>query len=95
VNVVWHFFVVAGIARTLGNEFKTRNTPNIEPEPGKSLGIAMCVCQVCTIIPTLGFVAALPHVILWIVYWVKIADFSRKLDQLPAIGATLFNVQGV
>jgi hypothetical protein len=93
VNIVWHFFVVVGMARTLGNEFRTRNISNVEPEPGKSIGIAMCVCQACTIIPLLGLVAGLVYLVLWIVYWSKIAEFSRKLDHIPTLGSLQMEAQ--
>jgi hypothetical protein len=86
VNLVWHFFVVIGLAKTLSNEFKMRNIPNMEPMPGQSIGIAMCVCTACGIIPVLGIFASLAGFVLWIVYWAKIAEFSRMLDQVPIPG---------
>jgi cytochrome c biogenesis protein CcdA len=82
-NLVWHFLVVLGMAKSLENEFRRRNAPSVEPLPGQSIGIAMCVCACCCIIPILGFFAALAHFILWIIYWVKIAEFSRTLSMLP------------
>ncbi|MGP8250706.1 MAG: hypothetical protein ACLQHF_01650 [Terracidiphilus sp.] len=85
-SLVWHFFVVLGLAKSLGNEFRARNAPSTEPEPGKSIGIAMCVCAACGIIPIVNLLALPAHLVLWIIYWVKIADFSRMLDQLPAMG---------
>ena len=94
VNLVWQFFVVTALADSLGNEFRARGIPNIEPRPGKSIGIAMCVCGVCSIIPFLGVLAFLAHLVLWIIYWSKIAEFSRLLDQAPAaIDATLYASQ--
>ncbi len=94
VNLVWQFFVVIGLADSLGNEFRARGIPNVEPKPGKSIGIAMCVCGVCAIIPLLGVLAFLVHLVLWIIYWVKIAEFSRRLDLAPATdAATLYAPQ--
>jgi hypothetical protein len=84
VNLVWHFFVVIGMAKSLGNEFKARNLTNLDPLPGQSIGIAMCVCAACGIIPVIGFIAGLGSIVLWIIYWIKIADFSRQLTQAPA-----------
>jgi hypothetical protein len=85
VNIVWNFLVVSALARSLGNEFRLRNIQGTDPEPGKSLGLAMCVCGACGIIPILGVLAALAQVVLWIMYWVKIAEFSRRLDQVPTM----------
>ncbi len=86
VNLVWHFFVVLGMAKSLGNEFRARNIQGIEPEPGQSVGIPMCICGACGIIPVLGLLAGLAYLVLWIVYWAKIAEYSRMLDRIPAQG---------
>jgi hypothetical protein len=94
-SLVWQFFVVIGLADSLGKEFRARGIPNVEPEPGKSIGIAMCVCGVCVIIPILGVIAAIAHIILWIIYWVKITEFSRRLDQIPATSATPNSMPGI
>ena len=83
VNLIFHFIVVTGIARSLGNEFRRRNAVNIEPAPGQSIGMAMCICMVCGIVPVLGIFTSIAGFILWIVYWVKIVDYSRMLGERP------------
>ena len=85
VNLVWHFFVVMGMAKSLGNEFRARNIHNVEPEPGQPVGIAMCVCGACGIIPVLGLLAGLAYLVLWIVYWAKIRSLSDA-GQVPDAG---------
>ncbi len=84
VNLVWQFFVVIGLAKSLGNELRARGIPSAEPEPGKSIGIAMCVCAACGIIPLVNVLALPANLVLWIIYWAKIAGFSWRLDQVPA-----------
>jgi hypothetical protein len=110
-NIIWHFFVVVGLARSVGNEFQMRRIPSAQRRPGMSVGIAMCVCTVCAILPFLvfyllgkfdnqsatteiptwalqvlflffiGFLSELAHLVLWIIYWSKIASCSRMLDR--------------
>jgi hypothetical protein len=80
VNLVWHFFVVIGMANSLENEFKRREAPIAEPKPGQPIGLAMCICGACSIIPILGAIAGLASLVLWIVYWVKIGEYSRLLS---------------
>ena len=82
-NLVWNFFVVLGLARSLGNEFRLRNIPNAEPEPGKSIGLAMAICGACSIIPLVNLITGLVYLVLWIVYWIKISGYSQILDQVP------------
>jgi len=86
-NLVWHFIVVTGMAKSLENEFRRRNLPNADPLPGQSIGLAMCICAVCCVIPILGFLAALGYLVLWVIYWIKIVEYSRTLSELPELTA--------
>jgi hypothetical protein len=88
-NLVYGFILVSNIARSLGNEFTRRGIANAQREPGKSLGIAMCALNIASIIPILGLPLALASLVCWIVYWVKIADFSNMIAVPfpPAISA--------
>ena len=87
LNLVWNFFVVLGMAKSLSNEFGLRNTPVSDPTPGQSIGIAMSICGACSIIPILGIAAWLAQLVLWGVYWANVAEFSRLLDQVPMANA--------
>jgi hypothetical protein len=85
-NLIWNFFVVMGVANSLGNEFARRGIPSPEALPGKSIGLAMCICVACGIVPLLGALASLAAFVLWIIYWIKIANYSGMLGELqPAI----------
>lgn len=79
VNLVWGFFVVINMAKSLGAEFQKRGITE-EPEPGKKLGLIMCVLLCCGIIPLLGALCSLGGIVCWIMYWLKIVGFSKKLD---------------
>jgi len=88
VNLAWEFRVVMGLAKSLGNEFRLRNIPNDDPQPGMLLGITMCTFGACGILHFLGFlalVAYMVHLVLLVIYWAKIAEFSRRLDQVQVI----------
>ena len=79
--LVWHFIVVKEVSKSLHNEFARRNTPNIEPEPGKGIGLAMCILLATTLIPLLGIFSGLAGIVCWIIYWVKISGYSWMLQQ--------------
>ena len=79
VNIVWSFFVVINMAKSLGAEFQKRGIAE-EAEPGKKLGMIMCVLFCCGIIPILGMICSLGGLVCWILYWLKIVEFSKKLD---------------
>ncbi|MGP8253194.1 MAG: hypothetical protein ACLQHF_14280 [Terracidiphilus sp.] len=83
-SLIWSFFVVMGLAKSLGNENRRRGIPCPDPLPGQTIGMAMCICGCCGIIPIINFLAGPAAFVLWIVYWVKIAEFSRILNLPPA-----------
>ena len=77
-SLVWHFFVVLKMAKTLGAEFQKRGIAE-ETEPGKTLGLIMCILGCCACIPLVNYLCGPAALVCWIVYWVKIAGFSSKL----------------
>jgi hypothetical protein len=81
-NFIWQFFVVIALANSLGAEFRMRGIQE-EDKPGQGIGLAMCITRICVVIPLLGILSLIASVVLWIVYWVKIAGFSSKLDYAP------------
>ena len=82
-HLIWQFFVVMALGQSLGNEFRRRGIPLPDPLPGQSIGLAMCICGCCGLIPIINFIAGPAAFVLWIIYWVKIAEFSRALDVPP------------
>lgn len=78
-NVVWQFFVVINMAKSLGAEFQKRGIAE-DPNPGQTLGLVMCVGNlVCA--PVVGLIC-------WIIYWVKIAGYSARIaaPSMPMTG---------
>jgi predicted membrane channel-forming protein YqfA (hemolysin III family) len=78
-NIVWHFFIVINVAKSLACEFQKRGIAE-EPMPGKTIGMVMCILACCGIIPILGILASLGGFVCWILYWVKIAGYSKKIE---------------
>jgi hypothetical protein len=82
---IWNFFVVLALAKSLDNEFRTRGITDTEPELGKTIGLAMSVCMACGVIPLLGGLISIVALVLWVMYWIKIAGFSKRLDESPTL----------
>ena len=84
-SVVWNFFMVLALSKSLGAELTARNIPH-ENEPGKTIGLVWAGLSAACLVPGLGFLLGIPVLIMWIIYWVKIAGFSAKIAD-PAPGA--------
>jgi hypothetical protein len=83
---VWQFFVIGALSSSLKREYDARRMP-IEAQPGRSLGIAMGVLLLVSFIPYVGIPCGIAYLVLWIMYWVKISNYSRALDFAPAYPA--------
>lgn len=77
-NFVWSFIVVLNMAKSLKAEFDKRNLA-IEEAPGKVLGLLACILSIAGIIPYLGTLLGLGGLVCFILYWVKIAGYSKQL----------------
>lgn len=85
-SIVWNFFVVINVAKSLGAEFQSRMMT--EPEaPGKTIGLTMCILACCSIlpIPIIQGLIGIGALVCWIIYWVQIAGFSAKLLETAPI----------
>lgn len=90
-NLYWQFIIVARVSGSLAKEFASRGIA-VEPEPGKFLGIMTCILALCGWIPVLGIITSLAGLVSWVMYWVKIAGYSKQLggpgEGTPITGAS-------
>lgn len=77
MGIVWTFFVVLNIAKSLVAEGQSRGIDL--GDGGKTIGLVMAILMVCGIIPVLGMFASIGGLVCWIIYWVKIAGYSNQL----------------
>ena len=83
-NIVWQFILVARIAESLRREFAARQGTQFATgeDYGKGLGTAMCALSLSSIVPFLGILTGLAGTVCWIVYWARIAGYSRALESV-------------
>jgi hypothetical protein len=83
-NLIWSFVLVICIAKSLGNEFRRRGVVE-SPNPGLALGLAMAICGISYVIPSVGTWTTVAGYVLWIVYWVTIARCSSRIAAGPIV----------
>jgi hypothetical protein len=77
-NFVWLFIVISRVSRSLEREFESRQGP--PGDYGRSIGLAYCILGVISVIPIVGMLTGPASTACWIVYWVKISNYSRTLQ---------------
>jgi len=86
-HLIWNFFVVMALGNSLGNEYARRGIPRPEMLPGQNIGLAMSICLCCTIVPIVNLLAGPAALVLWIIYWIKIANYSAMLGDFQPMAA--------
>jgi hypothetical protein len=101
VNHLWYFVMIPRVSGSLRNEWRYRGWPPPSDDFGHSLGMIYTVGTVVAACCNAGsrkagaglivFVAYLVLFVIWIVYWVKIAGYSRRLGAGTPAGAEFAN----
>jgi hypothetical protein len=77
-NIVWIFITVTRLADSLRDEFDDRRL-RADGDFGRTLGITYNVLNLLGAIPYIGAIFSLAGLVCFILYWVKIAGYSRQL----------------
>ena len=75
VHTVWQFFIVIRVAESLKREFRSRGMRYRNEDFGQALGIVACVG------PFIPYIGILVYITCGIIYWSKIAGYSRQLAE--------------
>lgn len=78
-DLVWQFIVVDNMGKSLAAEFRKRDIRVDETEPGKSIGLAYCILSVVSFIPFVGILTGIASFVLWILYWIRIDNYSAQI----------------
>jgi uncharacterized membrane protein YhaH (DUF805 family) len=77
-NLVWLFVTVLRLADSLREEFYDRRL-RADGDFGRTIGLAYLILNLCGMIPYIGIIFSFAGFVCWIIYWVKIAGYSRQL----------------
>ena len=62
------------------SESISKGFPIDEPRPAASIGVAVYVLRIISIVPCLGYLAFVPWFVCWIIYWVKISNYTTRIQ---------------
>lgn len=83
-HIIWAFILYPQISESLEREFRQRGIP-IEPQPARSLGLALAILQACCLIPIVNIFAGIANLVCFILYWIKISGYANQLAASPAV----------
>ncbi|HLP54461.1 MAG TPA: hypothetical protein VK151_05505 [Fluviicola sp.] len=83
-NIVYRFILYPKISESLRLEFEERESPR-NGDYLKGLGLVLGILGVVNVIPidALKSLTSLGILIIWIVFWVKTAEFKNQLRSMP------------
>jgi hypothetical protein len=88
-NFVWQFIVVSRISESISRELSSNTFSFEETQPTQlyhkgnrptyQIGMAMCILNLCAVIPVLATPASFACLICFIIYWVQLASFKNQI----------------
>ena len=87
VGPIWVIVYAILLSLAIKKDFIAAGRPD-HNDGALPFSIGQAVCLGLTIIPILGAVAAIVYLVLWIMYWVKIAALKDKMPVRPLVSQT-------
>lgn len=78
-NLIYPFILYPKICDSIKAEYEARGL-NEEGSFGKGLGITLPILGLVGIVPGIGAIAGLGRLVIWIVFWVKMAGYKKILE---------------
>ena len=79
-SLVWQFYILEKLTQGIKGKFDANGREC--GDAAYSIGLACCILGCVNFIPYLNFLALLPYIGVWIVYWVKIKDFNHEMEMM-------------
>lgn len=80
-NLYWVFVLGHRVPESLGNEFRDRRTHRRGEDYGEGVGRWYAITSVLGIVPIVNYIAGPAALVLFILFWVKVAGFGRQLRE--------------
>lgn len=88
-GMIWQFFVVTRLSNSIRRElgertFSFEGSPAVyssrDNRPTYRIGMAYCILFCCYIIPFIGNILFLAGTVCWVIYWVRLYQYKKKLE---------------
>ena len=84
-NLGWHFYTVAKVAEAIRNKYAEAGVEDTG-NGGWPLGLSLSILNVVAIlpIPVINLLVSIAALVLFILYWVKIAGYNKAMASMGA-----------
>jgi len=82
-NLIYPFILYPKICDSVKAEYEHREL-NASGDFGKGIGITLPILSLASIIPYLGFLASIGHLVLFAIFWSQTAGYKNQLRRTPA-----------
>jgi hypothetical protein len=76
---IWHFILIGKIRDAI-QRWGMKNNVQVG-DAGYNVGLWFLILNILSIIPIVGILCSIAGLVLWIMYWVKIAGFNTTMEQ--------------
>lgn len=84
-NYVYGFILYPKITDSIRNEMEARGASE-SGDYSRGIGLSLPILRVSGIVPVIGGLAGLGWIVMWIIFWVKTAEYKSRLRSLPKDG---------
>ena len=81
-NIVYPFILYPKICDSVRNEYQSRGIRK-SGDFSRGIGVAMPILTLCGYIPIIGGLAGIANLVLFIIFWVKTAEYKNELKRSP------------
>lgn len=89
-NIIYPFILYPRICDSVKAEYEYRGL-NSSGDFGRAIGITLPILSLVSIIPYIGILASIGHLVLFIIFWSQTAGFKNELRRTPAGASNSFS----
>lgn len=80
-NLGWMVYTVIKVSEAINKKHLAHNV--VDPSQGsKMIGLLYAIAIICSIIPFIGGLFGLAGLVLFIIYWINIANYNKAMTQM-------------
>jgi len=85
---IWSVVFAVMLSSSIKKDFLLAGRPD-HKDGALPFAIGMAVALLCAFIPFVNLIGGPAYLVLWIIYWVKIAEISKRMPVIPVVSTAI------